>query len=633
MVKRAIRIANCSGAYMDSPFQMTRQCTDGPIDAVTGDWLAELNIAARVASYKAGKHPGWEINCGNAILESLDVINERKIKCVVNGGAQNAKGLAELVLQEVKKKKYQLKVAYVVGDNLEDRVNEILDHNHDEIHHLDSFNKNVNVDKLLDEELLKPNMKDRNIVSANAYLGSRGIQRGLEAGADIIICGRVSDASPVIGLCAWWHGWKDTDYDKLACSLIAGHLIECSGYSTGANFSDFDRYPLDDLVDLGYPIAEIDDDGTIVITKHDSLKGIVNLDVIRSHFLYELQGETYLNSDVSAHIADISMEEVGENRVKITGIKGSPPPLTTKFAIFYKGGYEYQMVLFATGNNAHNKYALQEAQVIHALLTKEGIKNPHETFDVLEFQAFATPERPSIKSPFRNQNSATSAMRIFAQSKDRDLITKLDRSVNNHYSMQHFAGYSKLPESVSEYLAFYPSLIPQSFISEKCIILDDDLTTIEAGFPPEFKETTTRSSYETDNILSQEELNTKFGPVIESTLESFIQARSGDKGGNVNVGFFVKEHDEYEWLKSFLTKDRLKHLIYDDWKDLFFIERVEFKEIKAVHFVVYGILGRGVSSSARVDNLGKAFGEYIRAQAAMVPQKFVDRYAGTKYQY
>lgn len=152
------------------------------------------------------------------------------------------------------------------------------------------------------------------MVSAHAYLGARGIVNGLQRGADIIICGRVSDASPVIAAAWFWHGWSETSYDQLAGSLIAGHLIECSAYVTGGNFSGFDEYSLDELIMPGFPIAEIADDGTCVITKHPGTQGMVNVDTVRCQFLYELQGTLYLNSDVSAHISDVVTEQVGKDR-------------------------------------------------------------------------------------------------------------------------------------------------------------------------------------------------------------------------------------------------------------------------------------------------------------------------------
>lgn len=152
------------------------------------------------------------------------------------------------------------------------------------------------------------------MVSAHAYLGARGIVEGLRRGADIIICGRVADASPVIAAAWYWYDWAETDYDQLAGALIAGHLIECSAYVTGGNFAGFGEYPLDQLVAPGFPIAEIAADGTCVITKHPNTQGMVNADTVRCQFLYELQGNVYLNSDVSAHIGDIVVEYVAKDR-------------------------------------------------------------------------------------------------------------------------------------------------------------------------------------------------------------------------------------------------------------------------------------------------------------------------------
>ena len=205
-----------------------------------------------------------------------------------------------------------MKVAYLAGDDLLDNVKEQLESGK-LAPHLDEKNPNVKLHELT--AALK-DVKGKPIVSANAYLGARGIVAALKHGADIVICGRVADASPVIAAAWYWHAWADTDYDRLAGALVAGalsslhyhitlklkplkgHLIECSGYVTGGNFSGFDEYDLDTLVDLPFGIAEIDRDGTTVITKHENTNGIVTEEVVKCQFLYELQGAIYLNSTV-----------------------------------------------------------------------------------------------------------------------------------------------------------------------------------------------------------------------------------------------------------------------------------------------------------------------------------------------
>lgn len=181
------------------------------------------------------------------------------------------------------------------------------------LRHLDSGNQSAVPDELT-YAFLNNSGDPIPMVSAHAYLGARGIVDGLRRGADIIICGRVADASPVIAAAWFWHDWTEADYDKLAGSLIAGHLIECSAYVTGGNFAGFDNYNLDNLVAPGFPIAEIAGDGSCVIAKHAGTDGVINVDTVRCQFLYELQGTAYLNSDVSAHIADVQVEDVGKDR-------------------------------------------------------------------------------------------------------------------------------------------------------------------------------------------------------------------------------------------------------------------------------------------------------------------------------
>jgi hypothetical protein len=267
----------------------------------------------------------------------------------------------------------------------------------DALPHLDSVNQNVTPSP---ESFLfaQPSIEPREIVSANAYLGAHAIHDALQSGADITICGRVSDASPVIA-CAWyWWGWGATDYDELAGALVAGHLIECSAYVTGGNFAGFDAIELDRFVEPGFPIAEMARDGSCVVTKHAGTGGMVTVDTCTSQLLYELQGNVYLNSDVKAYLDGVEMKQVGEDRyirclvsgrphilivlrVHVSGVRGAPPPPTTKLAVFYKGGYEMQALFNATGYAYDKKFELFAKQV-RCLLGEEALKK----LDVLEFQ-------------------------------------------------------------------------------------------------------------------------------------------------------------------------------------------------------------------------------------------------------
>ncbi|MCJ1396817.1 hypothetical protein MMC11_000007 [Xylographa trunciseda] len=565
-----------------------------------------MNLAQNAEAMRTGSHPGYEPTALEGLTLSLDVVYEKRIKVIINGGALNPKALAEKTLQMATERKLDLKICYVSGDDLMDTV----------LEHLSSGNGFL---KPLDGETYVSQQHTRFleqpqkiIVSAHAYLGARGIRKGLEAGADIIICGRVSDASPVIGAAQWWHGWSDSAYDELAGTLIAGHLIECSTYSTGANFAGFDKYPLEDLLDLGLPIAEIDFRGHCIITKAATLPGIVTKDVIICQLLYELQGNIYLNSDVKADISDISVEQESENRVSISGAKGYPPPPTTKLAIFYRGGFQCELNMNATGYATERKYQLQETQ-IRTKLKQLGVA---EDFDTLEFQRCGIPE-PDPQS----QLASTTYLRIFAQAKEQATLGQLIKVIT-YFFMQHYSGmHLSLDIRTARpipYLAYYPALIPQSMISEHVTFLTSSLT-IAAGHPPAYAPVLPREDYDPKEPSAL----SSFGPTRAVPLGDITLARSGDKGANINIGIFVRHASEWPWLRTFLTKDRLKWLMGDDWRDEYVIERVEFEKIWAVHFVIYGPLGRGVSSSARLDSLGKGFADFIRARVVDVPTIFL----------
>ncbi|KAH8660444.1 hypothetical protein BX600DRAFT_523398 [Xylariales sp. PMI_506] len=606
---RPVRIANCSGYHGDPAREMYKQATLGDVDFITGDYLAEVNMANNAEAYAEGKHLGYEETAWDGLQQTIDVIAQKHIKVAINGGALNPEGLAVRVAELVKSKGYNLKVAYVSGDNVLSRLGKHMPlEKNQALRHLDSANPHVN---LSSESLLfaQADKEPREIVSANAYLGAHAVYEALHRGADIVICGRVSDASPVMA-CAWyWWSWNITSYDELAGALVAGHLIECSAYVTGGNFSGFDAYDLEHLVDPGFPIAEIERDGSCVITKHEGTDGMVTVDTCRCQLVYELQGNAYLNSDVKAYLDDVVMEQVAEDRVRVSGIRGAPPPDTTKLAIFYKGGYEVQALFNATGYAYDKKFELFDKQLRFSM-GEETISR----FDILEVQKIGVPAaNPS------NQNSSTGYFRIFAQSTDLQVLKEIGRAVRD-ISLKHFSGYhSSLDTRIMiprPYLAYYPALWRQSDLHEQCHFVDENGKTesFDAPGPTMFESLSERDSYETKSPmdLAKEE-------VRKVRLGDIALGRSGDKGANLNFGLFVHTCEEWDWLRSYMSITKAQELLGEDWQSGFSIERVEFPGIFAVHFVVYGILGRGVSSCKRLDGFGKGFIDYFRDKIVEVP--------------
>ncbi|RAL02813.1 acyclic terpene utilization AtuA family protein [Aspergillus ibericus CBS 121593] len=607
--KRPVRVANCSGYHGDPAYEMYRQATFGDVDFITGDYLAEVNLANNAQAWRNGKHPGYEATAWEGLRQTIDVIAQKRIRVVINGGALDPKALALKTQALVSDRNLDLRVAYLLGDDLYSRVGPNMPTTKEELTHLDSGNPDV-VPSELTYAFLNPAEKAVPMVSAHAYLGARGIVDGLRRGADIIICGRVADASPVIAAAWYWHDWSETDYDNLAGSLIAGHLIECSAYVTGANFAGFDRYALDDLVAPGFPIAEIAADGTCVITKHPGTPGIVNAETVCCQFLYELQGTTYLNSDVSASIADVTIKEEAKDRVRVAGIRGGPPPSTTKLAVFYQGGYEAQLLFNATGFATEKKWDLLERQIRH-FLPEEARQN----LETLEFQRIGTPAPNPVC-----QSESTTYLRIFVASRSENAVLAVAKAMQE-ISLKHFSGFHASLDARTAiprpFLAYYPALIKQADIDETINLINDadDIRSYDTGHPQHYQDLVLRENYDPDCHVFT-------GPTKQLRLGEIALGRSGDKGGNLNCGIFVTNPNHWPWLRSYMTKDRMRQLIGNDWQDSFYLERVEFPNIMAVHFVIYGILGRGVSSSSRLDGFGKGFVDYIRDKVVDVPVRF-----------
>lgn len=341
-----------------------------PVDVIICDFLSEANMSVTAArkiesalsgspkgSSFAGAGPAFEAVFLEAVEPALYDLAKYRIKVAVNAGASDTEGLYRSVLAMIGKKGLtaNLKVAWISGDEVLPAISSGLKAGTSKF-------KNIYTDEDLNSWSFEP-------IYAQAYLGGLGIAAAFSAGADIVICGRVSDASPVIGAACWWHNWQRNELDQLANALIAGHLIECSNYICGGNFSGFKtlEHSPDGWTDIGYPIAEISSNGAVVITKQKSSGGAVTVDTCTAQLLYEIQGPHYFNSDVTAVLTELWFEQISTNRVALYGVKALPPPPTTKVGLTARGGYQAEVHWFLTGLDIPEKARMLEAQLRHNL--------------------------------------------------------------------------------------------------------------------------------------------------------------------------------------------------------------------------------------------------------------------------
>ncbi|KAJ4482546.1 hypothetical protein J3R30DRAFT_3286185 [Lentinula aciculospora] len=655
--RRPIRIGNSSGAIGDGPDQLYRLSTEGPIDAIFSDYLAEVNIPWRALEMNDHPELGYEqspliqLRWATAAEEIVD----RGIKWVHDGGALNPRGLYEEIKRILNDKGLlgKTKLAWVEGDDVLDTVKANLAGVNDVAKvypHLDIPGQTLNDSFSKDGDV-------EQIISANAYVGLRGILAALEDGAQIIVCGRVCDASPVIALGAWWHGWSLTDWDRLAGSLVAGHITECGPYTTGGNFCDFcDFFPdpssLDaKFYDLGYPIVELAHDGSCIVTQHPGSNGAVTVDTVTAQLVYEIQGPKYLNPDVVANLENVHVEAVAgeENKVKVWGITGSPPPPTTKLAVCSLGGYQAEMSLFAVGLNIKEKYESWKMQA-STIMKIDPSKFSKIAIDLYGYGLHSLPAaEPSNSASHsqrryfdpRSQKDCTAMIRHFVQAPTKDVINEF----MNSFLTMGMAGYPGLCRSLDfrdgvpkPFVKYFPAIISQQDVFIRVHIGNigdvrnsDEEQTID--IPPIREEDTDpfngQVSYDPEVKLDL----ASFGPTKRVPLGLLVLARSGDKGGNANVGFWVGNADSeaWPWLQSLLTIDKLRVLLGRDAYPLhdqsqpYPITRFEMPHIRAVHFVIFGILEDGVSSSSLVDPLGKSVGEYLRAREVDIPERFLLR--------
>lgn len=523
-----------------SEANMTRQ---GAMKATASSYTAGRGRPA--TSERQGEGYYFEPTFLEALEPALPYLARYGIRVAVNAGASDTERLAKVVEGMVREKGLSgsLKVAWVGGDEVPISLIKRRMEESGEIF------ENLCTGEKLGDWKFEP-------LYSQAYLGGLGIAEAFKRGASIVVCGRVSDASPVIGAAYWWHGWERGDFDRLANAFVAGHLVECSTYVTGGNFTGFKRLEGKGWNDIGYPIAEIARNGEVVITKQRGSGGEVSPDTCTSQLLYEIQGPWYFNSDVTAILDGLWFERLGENRVALRGVRGDVPPSTTKIGITAKGGFQAEVHWFLVGLDIEAKARMIETQIRHDL-------RPYmERFTKLEFTINGSaPENPT------NQNAATVDFRVFAQAPNSEDLSpaRFFRPVFD-VIMEAYPGATPhldirqgFPKPIFEY---YVTLLPQSDIQHTVNLWDRESIEIP---PP--SESRIWPKQQPSQTVAENPADLKtFGQTVRGPLGWIVHARSGDKGSNCNVGFWVRHKDQWEWLRSLLSIDTVKDLLADEYK-------------------------------------------------------------------
>ncbi|WP_434742001.1 acyclic terpene utilization AtuA family protein [Micromonospora sp. SH-82] len=562
-----LRIGNASGFYGDRYAAWQEMLDGGELDVLTGDYLAELTMLILGRDRERDPALGYARTFLRQLEGCLGTALDRGVRIVTNAGGVNPAGLASAIGSLADRLGLRLRIGYVEGDALD-----------------------------------RPDA-----LTANAYLGAFGIAACLDAGADVVVTGRVTDASLAVGPAIAHFGWGRHDWGPLAGATVAGHLIECGAQVTGGNFSFFTELP-DGGRRPGFPIAELHSDGTSVITKHPGTGGAVTVETVTAQLLYEIDGPAYLGPDVVTRLDTVLVAPDGPDRVRVTGARGGPPPDTLKVAVNRLGGFRNSMTFVLCGSAVPEKAALVREQ-IEAAVGPEG----------LEF-VLARTDRPDATET----ETASALLHVHLRAGDRTRAGRAFSAAAVELALASYPGctLTTLPGDATPFGVFTAEAVSQDEVSHVAVLPSGERVTVA---PPESRGRQPETA-PTGSPTPPRPATPPPGPSVDASrtasgrrgsLGEVVGARSGDKGSDATLGVWARTDATWEWLRGWLTVPRLVELLPE--VDPSTVHRHELPNLRAVGFVLRGLLAPGVAASTRFDPQAKALGELLRSRVVDLP--------------
>jgi hypothetical protein len=565
-----VRIGNCSGFYGDRLSAMREMLEGGQLDVLTGDYLAELTMLILGKDTMKDPSLGYAKTHVRQLEDCMGSALERGVKIVSNAGGLNPAGLADRLREVAKGLGLDPAVAHVEGDDVRSLGQEI-------------------------------GLRD-NALTANAYLGGFGIAAALRGGADVVVTGRVTDASLVVGPAVAHFGWTPTSYDELAGAVVAGHILECGTQATGGNFSGFKTLPHDGRP-LGFPLAELAADGSSVITKHAGTGGAVTVDTVTAQLVYEIQSARYLNPDVTTHLDSIHLREVGPDRVEVSGVRGEAPPERLKVCVNELGGFRNTVELVLTGLDIDAKADWVREQLTPALTASE-----------VSWTRTALPPADAD-----TEEGASSLLRCTVKDASPDPVGRRFTSAAVELALASYPGFTMTgpPAQPTPYGVYRAAYVDRTSVTHTVVHADGSREVV--ADPTEFSQVDHEDGLRPSPYPAPTDSLTRRVP-----LGTFVHARSGDKGGDANLGLWVardgsgKYDARVTWLAKLLTPRKVRELV-PEAADLD-VEVYVLPNLGAVNVLIRGLLGDGVAASPRFDPQAKGLGEWVRSRMVHVQE-------------
>lgn len=599
-MKEKIIIGNAGGFWGDDLDAMRRQLEGGHLDYISTDYLAEITMSILRKQQLKDERMGYVADFVHQLVDVAPLVKKKGTKVIVNAGGMNPLGCAREIIGKLKGTGNELRIAVIEGDNIYPDLNSIYPDK--------ATFKNLEDGRNYDE------IKDH-VQSANAYLGVGPIVKALEEGAQVVIAGRVTDTSISIAPMIYEFGWAMNDWNRLASGLIAGHMMECGAQSTGGNYTDWQKVKKWD--NFGYPVTEVKNDGSFVMTKHPGTGGIVNLDTVKEQLLYEMgDPKNYISPDVVVDFSTIRLQEEGPDRIRVFGVKGRPSTPYLKVSMAYMDGYKAKGSLIISGGKA-----LEKARMFEQIFWKR-LKEDYEKKNT-EYIGYNATHLDLAASNEPNEI----LLRFTVYDYDKEKISRFGEHIApiilSGPPGVAVTGGRPRPQSV---MTYWPTLVSKKLVEANVTILDlngniGNKWVVSAVLGEEQEDFLVESPSQTSNVVKDPEW-----PKSEDTkrvkFSDICLARSGDKGDMVNIGVIARSEKIYAFLKQHLTADFLKSMFASLCHGP--VTRYELDNLLGLNFLLDHALDGGGTKSLMIDAQGKTFASAFLNQEVEVPAELLD---------
>ncbi|MCX6124493.1 MAG: DUF1446 domain-containing protein [Proteobacteria bacterium] len=597
--KTSIKIGNAGGYWGDDPTALKRQVEGGHLDYISMDFLAEITMSIMQKQRSNDPKMGYAKDFLGMLEEVLPQLLRNKTKIITNAGGVNPVACAEAIAALASKLGLKPKIAIVHGDDI--------------LNQLDQLRAKGCTFKNMEDGREFSGVADK-LEAANVYFGAGPVVEALKSDPDILVTGRVTDTGITVAAMIHEFGWEKNDWDKLAAGIVAGHIIECGCQATGGNFTDWHLVP--SFKEMGYPIIEMNQDATFIVTKHANSGGLVSLDTVREQLFYEMGNpKAYITPDVVADFSTIQLASGGKNRVRVSGVRGYEPTALYKVSMAYQDGYKVLGTICISGPNARKK-----AEAFARIFWDKAGSD----FTATETEYFGW--NACHRSLGHQEDGNEIILRIGARDHDQAKLRKFSKLVpalilSGPPGVCVLGGAPKPTEVVS----YWPALMPKSAVKPRVAIYDGGVKNeriIDADVIGNFEASQMNTQIASKPSQSVTDI-LKGGLQAKSVpLSTIALGRSGDKGDMANIGILARSPKAFLWLESWLTAQRVKDL----FQEICFgsVVRYRLDNMSGYNFLLDASLGGGGTLTLRTDAQGKTFAQGLLRQLAPVPQDVLD---------